>query len=619
MRLKKSGYFFIVIIFLVQTSVYAADYVWSSSSNTSWNKIGNWTPLTGFPTLSGDKATFNASSAVNCFVNLPTTIKALTIEAGYTGILTMNLTGSLTADDITLGGGKVVNVFADKLVAKKTLSIGEGIYTSLDIDCQGDASIMTLSLGALRFSGSDSHLTGVEMTPRNIVLLNFSEGKCTIANSFIAETLNVAPGASVTLGEMSSLSAGIHDVEGTIKLERLSALIFATGANIQGSIDASTSGSAVICNGNWNMTGTYTPTGLGTNVLTIIQSVNGDTINHGNNRADSVIVQNSVGQNTKWTSANQLFTLTVRTSTTLELAQNAILTIDGPIINAGKIIENPTGYIKHKADSVRAVNDNSVPTPAIVIGGAFRVNVIDLDELLDAMNPDVAKGIKIYNPRNGDTLYSEAIETGRNTTILLTSPIQTESGDAAIDDDKIQGIDNDELIITYTDNEDASDNEASSTLKLTLSSTNIPPTIQVLTPILNNEPSQGTYNITWLDSDPDNDAKISLYYDVDSEGLNGTLIIDNISEDGMENYYAWNTGSIPEGAYYIYAKIDDSVNEPVYDYSRGTVLVAGVTKQNVADHILGIAALSPDQFTKADLNADSVVDITDLILMINGQ
>jgi hypothetical protein len=78
------------------------------------------------------------------------------------------------------------------------------------------------------------------------------------------------------------------------------------------------------------------------------------------------------------------------------------------------------------------------------------------------------------------------------------------------------------------------------------------------------------YTIKWIDSDPDNNAEISLYYDTDNTGYDGILIQDSISEDDPEDSLVWDMSSI-YGTYYIYGKIDDGINAPAYSYSNGTV------------------------------------------------
>lgn len=82
-----------------------------------------------------------------------------------------------------------------------------------------------------------------------------------------------------------------------------------------------------------------------------------------------------------------------------------------------------------------------------------------------------------------------------------------------------------------------------------------------------------TATINWQDKDDDDDAKISLYYDTDAEGFDGALIVDNISEDDELDSFQWDFSDVPSGTYYIYGKIDDSINMPVFSYSSTPLIV----------------------------------------------
>jgi len=104
---------------------------------------------------------------------------------------------------------------------------------------------------------------------------------------------------------------------------------------------------------------------------------------------------------------------------------------------------------------------------------------------------------------------------------------------------------------------------------------NEPPSIAVLTPPAENAASNDTYEITWTDEDLDDDAEISLYYDGDNEGYDGINIITGLSEDDETDAYTWDLMNVPAAAYYVYAKIDDGVNPPVYSYAPGTLTVEG--------------------------------------------
>ncbi len=108
---------------------------------------------------------------------------------------------------------------------------------------------------------------------------------------------------------------------------------------------------------------------------------------------------------------------------------------------------------------------------------------------------------------------------------------------------------------------------------------NEPPYIKIIEPDGIDDTADGSlYAITWIDSDPDDNAMISLYYDSDDSGFDGTQIVSSVSEDddGPDGYYDWGTPGIPDGAYYIYAVIDDGTNAPMSDYSPGMVTIATV-------------------------------------------
>ncbi len=98
------------------------------------------------------------------------------------------------------------------------------------------------------------------------------------------------------------------------------------------------------------------------------------------------------------------------------------------------------------------------------------------------------------------------------------------------------------------------------------------PTIAVVGPAA--DTSNVNVSITWTDADSDDDATISLYYDSNREGADGTLIVGEVSEDDPANSYTWNTAGTPSGQYYVYAVITDGKHTPAISYSIGRVLVS---------------------------------------------
>ena len=83
------------------------------------------------------------------------------------------------------------------------------------------------------------------------------------------------------------------------------------------------------------------------------------------------------------------------------------------------------------------------------------------------------------------------------------------------------------------------------------------------------------YKITWTDADPDDSAKISLYYNYvcslcnwDARVEDGKLLVKNISEDSKIDSYTWDMSKLLPGTYYLYAEIDDGKIKRRFDSDR---------------------------------------------------
>ncbi len=106
----------------------------------------------------------------------------------------------------------------------------------------------------------------------------------------------------------------------------------------------------------------------------------------------------------------------------------------------------------------------------------------------------------------------------------------------------------------------------------------VAPTITLTSPGTEGAQADRSFSITWTDEDPDSDAVISLYYDDDDSGQDGTLIASGLSEDDETDAFEWNCSAVPEGTYYVYARIEDGDHDPVYAYSPGTVTITHAEK-----------------------------------------
>ncbi len=99
------------------------------------------------------------------------------------------------------------------------------------------------------------------------------------------------------------------------------------------------------------------------------------------------------------------------------------------------------------------------------------------------------------------------------------------------------------------------------------------PTIQILEPDGVGDDAHEAFTIRWSDSDPDNDADVSLYYDTDHTGRDGVLIAGAMRENDGADQYTWDVSALPDGDYWVYAVIDDGINPPTFDYGAGPITV----------------------------------------------
>jgi hypothetical protein len=109
---------------------------------------------------------------------------------------------------------------------------------------------------------------------------------------------------------------------------------------------------------------------------------------------------------------------------------------------------------------------------------------------------------------------------------------------------------------------------------------NATPNISIVAPSTTIE-DQSQVTIEWIASDPDDNPDIALYYDQDNTGNNGVLIQDGFKEEGT-NTYTWVLAEdMLSGEYYIYAKIDDHENAPVYAYSTGKIIFKNASAPSI--------------------------------------
>jgi hypothetical protein len=130
--------------------------------------------------------------------------------------------------------------------------------------------------------------------------------------------------------------------------------------------------------------------------------------------------------------------------------------------------------------------------------------------------------------------------------------------------------------------------------------TEVQPTIALITPPSGITSVDLNYSIAWTDDDPDDNADIRLFYDVDDQPGGESLIASLLlaeDQDGPGDQYLWDTPSVPAGLYFVKAVISDRITPDFSAYSPGRVSIV---------HPPSITLLEPDGVGDT---ADSVFNI----------
>ncbi len=109
---------------------------------------------------------------------------------------------------------------------------------------------------------------------------------------------------------------------------------------------------------------------------------------------------------------------------------------------------------------------------------------------------------------------------------------------------------------------------------------NQPPTLALTGPSSDITVDQGdTVTIQWTDSDPDDNAYISLARDADCSEGGHTWLTVSLREDpdGSSDLYYWDTSGVPAGTYHIWGMIYDGTNPEVYSCAPGRVTLRLIT------------------------------------------
>ena len=115
-----------------------------------------------------------------------------------------------------------------------------------------------------------------------------------------------------------------------------------------------------------------------------------------------------------------------------------------------------------------------------------------------------------------------------------------------------------------------------------------------------------SFPITWRDNRGSFPAtNVSIYYDSDNSGYDGTLIASNVAQFPGTNVYNWNVSKMHPGLYYVYIVASDGLTTSKR-YSSGPVKL---NTQPTWDSGRNAWSWKASKFTSGDFNNDGIDDV----------
>jgi hypothetical protein len=259
----------LVFILSLSLQTQAANRFWISATPSNWNNTANWSNVSGGAggfsvPAAGDAVTFNNVRRGNCTIDVAVNISSLTVNAGYTGIISQGAHPIIITTNATFSAGQFLGGSSNiTITGSFTLSGTNFTSTSAILEIDGDpaftSGVFTHNNGTVKFNATGT--TNITGTSPTFFTLEF------VGNGFnynINSTGNIGVTNSLNLSGASTynLNTGAIDVTGNI-------LITNTAAG-----DGGTASVNILGTGTQNFTGATTA-GLGALPILTINKTSG--------------------------------------------------------------------------------------------------------------------------------------------------------------------------------------------------------------------------------------------------------------------------------------------------------------------------------------------------------
>jgi len=444
------------------------------AGSATYNVGGNWDS-------SGGTFTYGTSTVKMTGANKTITMGAypkwymynLTIGSGAT--VTVN-SGFWIAAGGTLNISGTLTIASDKVFwlsgATSNLTINSGGTLTINgtfIRKAGDSSSHITNNGTINGTGTFRwHVGGATTAPITATTYGCNVGFRNTGTGVLGptgSTLNIAGNLDIgdlTYNGQPTLDNSVNNINVTV-----SGNLSTAGGSYSGTLIA---GSATYnVGGNWNSSaGTFTCDtstinfdGSGTQTLNSGGTGTGKdfyNLTHSGAGTLQIIINNLTVTNTLTNSAG-----------TIDL-NGLTLTLSGSgsnlMSNSATITETGSSKIVRTATSCLLTDSSGSEVSEYIIGtDKIYVRVVDEDENLDGTQTDTLIGVTVTGGTNGDSETLTLTETGNATEIFLSSGLTTTGfdGSATTNDGVLELSAGETITVTYTDDEDSSDNSKSDT------------------------------------------------------------------------------------------------------------------------------------------------------------
>ncbi|MDZ4217082.1 MAG: LamG-like jellyroll fold domain-containing protein, partial [Candidatus Gracilibacteria bacterium] len=394
---------------------FISGFIWLGTTSNAWNTGSNWSG--GVVPGPSDVALFEASSNINCSVDVAVDVKGIDIQVPYSGTISQNAyTMAIGSDGLKQASGVFTGGSATITIGSAgNFNLSGGTFNapsanfSVDGDWTRDGGVFNRGTGTVTFTGADSQVFGISETTFNHLSMT--------------GTLTGHSTGMTVYGDWTNDGTFTHN-SGTVTFAGASTILGSSTTTFNNIvIGAALTGHATNMNvaGNWTNNGTAFTHNSGTVTFTGTGTVLGTTQTMFNNLAISATGV-LTGHATNMEVAGDWTNLGVFTH------NSGMVTINGEVSSTSNISGSNTFFILKSIIPGKTIVFPAGQTQTFASGGKLVItgasgigNAINLQSS-DSVTPtpwnithtDASVSVQYANVSNGGCVSSKDIQTGNS-------------------------------------------------------------------------------------------------------------------------------------------------------------------------------------------------------------